>query len=423
MDPWSAHSKPRLRAVETIVVPDGRHGRLLVLRDTQGIAPGHAALPPLLVAIAAKFTGDGTCAEIARACASETGVTITVDDVVHLARELDRALLLDSDAFADAEAAAHREFALDPLRRAAHAGGAYPGGREELEQYIGSACLGAAAGARRDDGHAVALVAPHIDPWRGALSYGHAYDALARRRAKAPETVLVFGTSHAPLAEAYALCNKSFETPFGALAPAQEVVARLANASTFDAFAGQFNHKREHSIEFQAVFLAFGATRMGGLAGPRIVPVLAGLGEHIAEQRAPWKDDAVRRFLDAAAEWLTLEGERALVIAGADLAHVGPRFGDRAPYDVEARTRLRERDRQSMHYACMGDPRAFWEHVLEDLDTRRVCGLAAVYSLLEVVERAGIRASGSLEHYEQTIDGEDGSIVSHAAATLSAVAP
>src|SRR5688500_17867131 len=42
---------PRLRSVETLVVPDPRHGRVLVLRDTHGIASGHACIPPALVPV------------------------------------------------------------------------------------------------------------------------------------------------------------------------------------------------------------------------------------------------------------------------------------------------------------------------------------------------------------------------------------
>jgi hypothetical protein len=51
--------------------------------------------------------------------------------------------------------------------------------------------------------------------------------------------------------------------------------------------------------------------------------------------------------------------------------------------------------------------------VSSDLDERRVCGLAPIWSLLRVVESS--RAKGRVLHYEQTVDGEDGSIVSHAA--------
>ncbi|HEX4515896.1 MAG TPA: AmmeMemoRadiSam system protein B, partial [Polyangiaceae bacterium] len=65
--------RPRLRPVETIVVPDPRHGKVLVLRDTQGIAPGHAVIPPTLIPIVARFTGRMTCAQIAKEVAREIG--------------------------------------------------------------------------------------------------------------------------------------------------------------------------------------------------------------------------------------------------------------------------------------------------------------------------------------------------------------
>jgi hypothetical protein len=50
--------------------------------------------------------------------------------------------------------------------------------------------------------------------------------------------------------------------------------------------------------------------------------------------------------------------------------------------------------------------------VSDDLDTRRVCGLAPVYSLLRVIDP---KSKGELRHYEQTVDPDEGSIVSHAA--------
>jgi hypothetical protein len=118
------------------------------------------------------------------------------------------------------------------------------------------------------------------------------------------------------------------------------------------------------------------------------------------------------RFLDAVRGVIEGLGGRAVVVAGADMAHVGPRFGDRSPYDARARGRLAETDRESLARAALGDAPGFWAHVAEDLDTRRVCGLAPIYSLLHAMPRA---ARGELLHYEQTIDADDGSIVSHAA--------
>ena len=101
-----------------------------------------------------------------------------------------------------------------------------------------------------------------------------------------------------------------------------------------------------------------------------------------------------------------------MVIAGADLAHVGPRFGDPRPLDEKERRVLDDTDRESLDLATGVDAEGFWKQVADDLDTRRVCGLAPVYSLLRVIDP---KSKGELRHYEQTVDPDEGSIVSHAA--------
>jgi predicted class III extradiol MEMO1 family dioxygenase len=102
----------------------------------------------------------------------------------------------------------------------------------------------------------------------------------------------------------------------------------------------------------------------------------------------------------------------AVVIAGADLAHVGPRFGDPQPLDEAQRSSLDATDRDSLSRAERVDAEAFWDHVASDLETRRVCGLGPMYALLRTIDKG---ARGEVRHYEQTVDPEEGSIVSHAA--------
>jgi hypothetical protein len=53
-------SRPALRPLESIVVPHPEHGRVLVLRDTQGVTENSAILPPSLVSIVSRFTGRRT---------------------------------------------------------------------------------------------------------------------------------------------------------------------------------------------------------------------------------------------------------------------------------------------------------------------------------------------------------------------------
>jgi hypothetical protein len=402
--------RPALRAVDTIVVPDAEHGRLLVLRDPEGITEGSVCIPPPLIPIVARFTGERTCEQIASELSRELGATVDVEVVRRAAKALEDALFLDSPAYRAAKEKVLTAFMESPTRPASHAGGAYLADPVALGAYVESKCLAKATGlARKANGtRMVALVSPHIDPWRGAVCYGQAYAALAEGLAAEADTFIVFGTSHAPMRQAFALCRKAFDTPFGAMPCDEEAIDRIARASSFDVYADELNHKREHSIEFQVVFLK----HLLGARPARIIPVLAGLGELQATRRDPAKDAAAMRFIDAVREVVEERGRRAVVVAGADMAHVGPRFGDAKAFDARARARLAVKDKASLGRAAEADATGFWVDVAKDLETRRVCGLGPVYSLLQMLPEG---ARGNLLHYEQTVDEEDGSIVSHAA--------
>jgi hypothetical protein len=392
------------------VVQDRRLGKALMLRDTQGVAHSHVVLPMEVIPIVARFAGNATCEEIARALTKEAGETVPVSIVVQLASELEEALFVDGPPYRRERARIEKAFADAAVRPASHAGGAYHDDPAKLADYIKRECLGAANGKSTLPStitkRLIALVAPHIDPWRGAVCYGAAYNAFAQALPADAHTFVLLGTSHAPMKEPFALCRKAFATPLGQVDADLESIDAIAKACEFDPYADQFNHKREHSLEFQAVFLR----HMLGKRKARIIPILAGLGEQQNTGESPSKSKAIGKFLEAVRK--VIEATNAVVIAGADLAHVGPRFGDPRPLDEKERRVLDDTDRESLDLATGVDAEGFWKQVADDLDTRRVCGLAPVYSLLRVIDP---KSKGELRHYEQTVDPEEGSIVSHAA--------
>ena len=143
----------------------------------------------------------------------------------------------------------------------------------------------------------VGLCAPHMDLWRAAAGYGHAYAALEQALA-APgleqvDTFVLLGTSHAAMRRPYAVCEKTFATPLGPLAPDRAMIAELAAASRFDVHEDQYLHKNEHSIEFQAVFVR----HLLGDRGRRLAPLrhtLVDAGRQQADgQHAQEGEDAV----------------------------------------------------------------------------------------------------------------------------------
>jgi MEMO1 family protein len=383
-------------------------GKALMLRDTQGVAPTHAVLPVEFIPIVSRMNGRHTCEEIARQVTGEIRERVPVDLVVRLATELENAMFVDGAPYRRERDRIERDFAESSVRPASHAGGAYHDDPKKLADYIDRDCLAKAKKTKNGDGSLRALVAPHIDPWRGARSYGYAYTTLRASLSEDVDTFVLFGTSHAPMRTPFSICKKAFATPLGPVEAHLDAIDRIAAAvrKDFDVYEDQFNHKREHSLEFQAVFLR----HLLGRRNVRIIPILAGVGEQQHTGKSPALDAACERFL---AEVRAVVSEtNAVVIAGADLAHVGPRFGDAKPYTDRQRSVLDETDRESLDLAERAEAESFWTHVAKDLDTRRVCGLGPIYSLLRTMNAS---AKGRLVHYEQTVDAEEGSIVSHAA--------
>jgi AmmeMemoRadiSam system protein B len=399
--------RPRLRPVETILVPDSRFGQAVMLRDTEGVTSKVATIPAPLIPVVARFTGAFTVDAIAEIATKETGAEIPVSVVQRLADELDEALFLDSPRYQAERKKVEHEFTSSPVRAATHAGGAYHADPAKLRAYLEQECMGV-AGPKEKNGAVRGLVAPHIDPWRGKVGYGHAYGVLRAGLAKEVDTFVLLGTSHAPMREAFALCRKAFDTPFGAIEADGDAIDAIAARSPFDPFTDVFNHKREHSLEFQAVFVK----HLVGRRKVRIIPILCGIGESQRTGLCPEDDRRSDAFLRAVRETVEARADRTVVIAGADLAHVGPRFGDPAAYDEAEREELERTDRASLDLAKDGAHRDFFYQVQSDLDTRRVCGLGPIYALLRVLPDG---CKGTLAHYEQTIDPQEGSIVSHAA--------
>ena len=85
-----------------------------------------------------------------------------------------------------------------------------------------------------------------------------------------------------------------------------------------------------------------------------ILPVLASyLHEALWTAADPEADPRVPRFVDALRETMAASSRRVCLVAGVDLAHVGPRFGDREP-NTEASLARVERDDRAMLESVVG---------------------------------------------------------------------
>jgi AmmeMemoRadiSam system protein B len=386
--------------------------RAIALRDPAGFTPSIVVLPGPLLEIVSLFDGEHTVADVQAAVLRRHGHRVSAAEIDGIAASLDEHGFLDTPRFAERVAAIEHEFRAAPTRAAAHAGGAYHDDPQALRQAMDAFFAPPAGpGPIRQSANAApvrGVIAPHIDFHRGGPGYAWAYRELAE--SCDADVFVIFGTCHAGLRHPFALTRKDHETPLGAARVDHDFVGALARRARQECFASELGHRTEHSIEFQAVFLRY---LFGGRRDFTIVPVLASFAhEALARGRGPEDDARVPRFLDAVVETALASGRRVAFVAGADLAHVGPRFGDPEPVSPAELARIEREDRAMLESVTRSDASAFFAGVCADGDRRRICGLSPIYALLRCLPGA----KGSVRHYGQWPDPE--AVVTHASVVL-----
>ena len=391
---------PRLRAVESFPVEhEGRS--CLALRDPGGYTDAIVLLHGPLLEIVSLFDGAHTVADIQAAVMRRHGQLVERRQIEEIVEALDEQGFLDSPSFADRRAVIDASFLASPIRPAAHAGGAYAGEAGELRAML-DGFFAPPDGPGPIDGSAGVVpevrgvIAPHIDYHRGGPAYAWAYRELAER--SQADLFVIFGTCHAGMEHPFALTRKDYASPLGQIPVDRDFVDALAQRARQDCFGSELAHRVEHSIELQAVFLRY---LFAGRRDVRIVPVLTSFAhEAMHRGRRPDDDSRVPRFLDALAETIAAGGRRVALIAGADLAHVGPRFGDPEPVGPPELARIEREDTAMLAWVEGCDPHAFFESVADDGDRRRICGYSPIYALL----RSLGAAAGTVKRYGQWPD-------------------
>lgn len=392
---------PRLRALEAFPV-EHEGQRCVALRDPGGFTDQIAVLPPALLDLVSLFDGEHTVEEIREVLGRRHGRAPTAEQIAEVIERFDAAGFLDSDRFRERRRALEEAFRLSPVRPAAHAGGAYAGDAEALAGQIDGFFSapdgpdGASPSAATP--RARAIIAPHIDFHRGGSTYAWAYREVLER--SDADLYVVLGTCHAGMPDPFAVTLKPYETPLGSVPVDREFYEALSRRAGQDLLASEPAHRAEHSIEFQAVMLQHVVGRRRPFA---ILPVLASyLHESLWAGGAPEADPRVPRFLDALRDAVAASSRRVCLVAGVDLAHVGPRFGDPDANTAASLARVEEADRAMLASVVAADARGFYDGVAADRDARRICGLSPIYTLLRLLPET----PGRLLRYTQWPDPE-----------------
>jgi hypothetical protein len=354
--------------------------KMVLLRDRVGYAPESLVFSPAVVPILANMNGGNSIRDLQADFMRQTGTLLYVEELRNLVQTLDEHLFLDNDRFRSLAAEQASSFLGSPVRKMRHAGQSYPEDPEELRERLDSFFRTENDGpgfpdpAANHAGKIVGLVAPHIDLNAGGPCFAHAYKAAAE--SQRPSTWIVLGTGHDFVENCFALTVKDFETPLGQVCCDVDLCNELLDRTPFDIRASEYNHRAEHTIEFQAVFLSYLQPEA------RIVPILCSFGHEDWDSCSSLIDDFARGLAE-----LIFERDRSVgIIASVDMAHVGPRYGDRCEPDETMIRRNLSSDTtllKLLEECRAGD---FIQAINRDSNSRKICGTAPLYTMTKALE-------------------------------------
>jgi len=418
---------PPVRPLEPVAV-EANGQRVVVLRDPLRLMPDPVMAPVPVYVLLCLMDGTRSISEVRLAFRLQTGGDVSEKDLGELVRDLDEKGMLQTERFEALRRQALEEFRDSPVRKAAHAGSAYSADPETLTKEIDAFyenCFSdpernppLAAACGEDHRRVRGLVAPHIDPRVGGPCAARAFAALAASSGPFPDLFVLLGTVHQPSRNAYTLTEKAFETPLGVCSVDLEVARKLLAECSFDLKEDEYLHRNEHSIEFQVIFLQHlyqKHARSGNGTPPRefrILPILVGsFHEFLETNTIPSTSEPVRVFTRALRKALDGRAGRVCFIAGADLSHMGRKFGDSESLTEALINAVRAQDLEMLGHVERGSREEFFRHLQCTGDRQKVCGLPPIYTMMNIL---GEGCEAHLLHYDLNVEEATQSFVSFA---------
>jgi hypothetical protein len=405
---------PRVRPLDAY--PIEIKGEMYVgIRDREGVLEEQVFLPPFVYLVLESLNGRRDVADL-QAHLSKVINGQQIDEAIirQIVEELDKHYLLDTPRYKEKRDQIERTFIDARVRPLYNCAPANLGAPHEVKQLLDGFFEkgpGSPPQPPKKPKELAGLIAPHIDYFRGGPCYAHAYKHVAESRPA--DLYVILGVAHASPPAPYIVSDKDFETPFGVVECDRDFVRRLCGRVTKNPMRYQLVHRTEHSIEFQAVYLKH------VLSEPfKIVPILCSHFEPFCGSGSPSKNDDIEMFILALMDTIEETPGRVCIVSGADLAHVGKRFGDSFDIDESIIEWVKKDDQLSLELAVQGDADGFYASVMADGDKRKVCGLSSIYTTVRLM---GKKRQGRLLDYGYAPDPAGG-IVSFASVIYPAAA-
>jgi AmmeMemoRadiSam system protein B len=406
---------PKIRNINAFPVQVSGQ-QMILIQDPLHFSEKPVAVTQEVFFIISLFDGENSILDIQEQYTRKYGDILFSSRIKEIIGELDSNFLMESERFERYKELLAEEFSASSIRGAFHAGNAYQKDVEELKGQLHSFFISEEGPGEFSEGNAKSneikgIVAPHIDLTRGGTCYAYAYKEIAEKCDA--ELFVIFGTSHSPAKNQFILTMKDFQTPLGVMATDKEFVKSLSSKYPSNLFEDELIHKYEHSIEFQVIFLQY---VLRNKKNAKIVPILCSSFYEVVEKDIePSEFPPIRDFISLMKDSLERYGKPVCFIAGADLSHVGKKFGDQEGLSYTLLENIRDNDLEMLNYVEKMDAKGFFDSIEKDQDSRRICGFPPIYMLLSIIKAS----QGKLLKYSQAREQSNESVVSFASMAFS----
>jgi AmmeMemoRadiSam system protein B len=365
----------RIRTVNA--VPATHENRQMVLlQDPLGIARKSVLIPPEITPLLMLCDGSRSIDQVQSDLAGMYGFELQLDEIQAWLSLLDDAAMLENENFQIQKDRALTEYRGNASRQMTLADDIYPAKQEELglalEPYLTH------ASTMLLEGQFSGMICPHIDYFRGWRVYAEVM-AQARNSIREAELIVMLGTDHFDDGNPLSLTQQSYRTPYGILETPLHMVDSLQTAlPQLDLFAGELRHRYEHSIELALVWLHH--MRQGITCD--VLPILCGSHDLFFKENGSIEHSWVPAFIHELRE--LIQEKQTLIVAAADLAHVGLAFGG-AGVNNDGRAEVALADEKLLQQVKEVNPQAFIDEITAVDDRYNVCGTTPIYLLLRLL--------------------------------------